>query len=56
MDAELLNIQEIWVMFIGPFFQWQLGAALAGGVLFAFWRIVSFSNRAKPVRIISNDA
>jgi len=50
------NIQEIWAMFIAPFFQWQLGTALAGGMLFAFLRVVSFGKRATPVRIIGNDA
>lgn len=56
MGAEWQNLQQIWVIFIGEAFTWQMGTALAGGVFYAFFRSFPFWNRAKPVRIVSNDA
>ena len=56
METELLNIQEIWMIFIAPFFWWQMAAAFAFGVVVAILRIVGFWKRAMPVRIVSNDA
>jgi len=53
---DLQDIQEIWLIFIGPFFWWQMGTALAGGIVFAVLRVLSFWKRALPVRIVSNDA
>lgn len=56
MDPNLLDLQEIWMIFIAPFFYWQMATAFAFGVVIAVLRVVGFWKRALPVRIVSNDA